>query len=223
VIDAAATTARRAYRAESLGTRVHTALRWRTCPFREVADEVPRHGEVLDAGCGHGLLSLYLAAQAPERRITGIDIDDEKLAVARRAADAANVDTRVEFQHITGDWTPDARWDAIVEVDMLYLLGRERAAAWLRSAAQALEPGGRLVVKELDVTPVWKARWSRFQEVLATRVMRITEGTELELIPRDDVVAAMHDARLTVTTRRLDHGRLHPHYVAVGTRTDFSI
>ena len=100
---------------------------------------------------------------------------------------------------------------------MLYLLGRDRAADWVRSAAQALEPGGRLVVKELDVTPWWKARWSRFQEVLATRVMRITEGEELELIPRDDVVDAMREAGLTVRTRRLDHGRLHPHYVAVGT------
>ncbi len=219
--DTAATMARRAYASESFGTRVHTALRWRTCPFREVADEVPRQGQILDAGCGHGLLSLYLAAQAPERHITGIDIDGEKLAVARRAANTAHVDERVRFQRITADWKPDARWDGIVEVDMLYLLGRERAADWVSSAAQALEPGGRLVVKELDVTPLWKARWSRFQEVLATRVMRITEGEELELIPRDDVVAAMHDARLTVNTRRLDHGRLHPHYVAVGTRTDF--
>ena len=104
---------------------------------------------------------------------------------------------------------------------MLYLLGRERAADWVHTAGQALEPGGRLVVKELDVSPAWKAQWSRFQEVLATRVLRITEGEELELIPRADVVAAMDDGGLSVTTRRLDHGRLHPHYVAVGTRADF--
>jgi cyclopropane fatty-acyl-phospholipid synthase-like methyltransferase len=218
VSDAAATTARRAYASESFGTRVHTALRWRTCPFREVADEVPRQGEILDAGCGHGLFSLYLAAQAPERHLTGVDIDDEKLAVARRASNAANVGARLVFECISADWKPDTSWDAIVEVDMLYLLGRERAAAWLYSATQALAPGGRLVVKELDVTPSWKARWSRFQEVLATRVMRITEGEELELIPSDDVVSAMRDAGLSVNTRRLDRGRLHPHYVAVGTR-----
>jgi cyclopropane fatty-acyl-phospholipid synthase-like methyltransferase len=221
VTDAAAAVARRAYASESFGTRLHTALRWRTCPFREVAEEVPRRGEILDAGCGHGLLSVYLAAQAPERRVTGVDIDEEKLAVARRAADAARVDGRVRFQHITSEWKPDARWDAIVEVDMLYLLGRERAADWVHTASQALEPGGRLVVKELDVTPTWKAQWSRFQEVLATRVMRITEGEELELIPRVDVVGAMDDGGLSVTTRRLDRGRLHPHYVAVGTRDDF--
>jgi cyclopropane fatty-acyl-phospholipid synthase-like methyltransferase len=221
VTDAAATLARHAYASESFGTRLHTELRWRTCPFHDVAEEVPRSGEILDAGCGHGLLSVYLAAQAPDRRITGVDIDDEKLAVARRAADAAGVGARVRFQHITADWKPEPRWDAIVEVDMLYLLGRERAADWVHTAGQALEPGGRLVVKELDVSPAWKAQWSRLQEVLATRVMHITEGEELELIPRVDVVAAMDDGGLSVTTRRLDHGRLHPHYVAVGTRADF--
>jgi cyclopropane fatty-acyl-phospholipid synthase-like methyltransferase len=185
-----------------------------------VADAVPRDGAILDAGCGHGLLSLYLAAQAPERRITGVDIDDEKLAVARRAATAAHLGNRVTFERVTADWHPDAQWDAIVEVDMLYLLGRTRSSEWLESAAAALSPGGRLVVKELDVTPTWKARWSRFQEVVATRVMRITEGEELELIPRADVVAALTAAGLTVETCRLDRGRLHPHYLAVGTRAD---
>jgi len=83
---------------------------------------------------------------------------------------------------------------------MLYLLGRERAADWVHTAGQALEPGGRLVVKELDVSPAWKAQWSRLQEVLATRVMHITEGEELELIPRVDVVAAMDDGGLSVAT-----------------------
>jgi hypothetical protein len=102
---------------------------------------------------------------------------------------------------------------------MLYLLGRARAKDWIPSAASALAPGGRLVVKELDVVPEWKARWSEVQEVLATRVLRITEGEELELIPRDDVTDAMRAAGLAVAVRRLDHGRLHPHYVAVGTRT----
>jgi cyclopropane fatty-acyl-phospholipid synthase-like methyltransferase len=220
VTDTAAAAARRAYATEPMATRVHTALRWRTCPFPAVAEAVPRDGEILDAGCGHGILSLYLAEQAPERRITGVDIDEEKLAVARRAATAAHLGDRVTFERVAPGWHPDAQWDAIVEVDMLYLLGRTHSSEWLESAAAALSPRGRLVVKELDVTPTWKARWSRFQEVLATRVMRITEGEELELVPRADVVAAMTAAGLTVETRRLDRGRLHPHYLAVGTRAD---
>jgi cyclopropane fatty-acyl-phospholipid synthase-like methyltransferase len=219
VTDAAASTARHAYTAESIGTRVHTALRWRTCPFAAVANAVPRAGRVLDAGCGHGLLSLYLAAQASDRRVTGIDVDADKLTVARRAAARAGLDTRVSFEPVDVGWRPGPWWDAIVEVDMLYLLGRSRAMEWLHSAAGALAPGGRLVVKELDVSPPWKARWSRAQEVLATRVLRITEGDDLELVPCAEVTAAMAETGLATEAHRLDHRRLHPHYLAVGTRT----
>jgi 2-polyprenyl-3-methyl-5-hydroxy-6-metoxy-1,4-benzoquinol methylase len=218
VRNAAASTARHAYSHEPIGTRVHTALRWRTCPFAAVAAEVPAAGRILDAGCGHGLLSLYLAAQSPDRTIVGVDVDSDKLTIARRAAAHASLDGRVSFESVDAAWEPEPEWDAIVEVDMLYLLGRPRATAWLRSAAWALAPGGTLVVKELDVVPAWKARWGRAQEVVATRVLRITEGDELELVPRDDVTATMADAGLATDHRRLDRGRLHPHYLAVGTR-----
>jgi cyclopropane fatty-acyl-phospholipid synthase-like methyltransferase len=219
VTDAAASTARHAYAAESIGTRVHTALRWRTCPFAAVAAAVPRAGHVLDAGCGHGLFSLYLAAQAPDRRVTGVDVDADKLTVARRAAARAGLAARVSFEPVDADWRPEPSWDAIVEVDMLYLLGRSRAVDWLHSAARALAPRGRVVVKELDVSPPWKARWSRAQEVLATRVLRITEGDDLELVPCAEVTAAMTETGLAAEAHRLDHRRLHPHYLAVGTRT----
>jgi cyclopropane fatty-acyl-phospholipid synthase-like methyltransferase len=216
VTDVAARVARRAYASASPPTRVHVALRWATCPFPAIAEAVPRCGNVLDVGCGHGLFTLYLALQAPARRITGVDIDDDKLSVARAAAHAAGVGDRVSFAHVDASRVFEGQWETIVEVDMLYLLGRERAQTWVHDAADALRPGGRLVVKELDVAPVWKARWSRFQEVLATRVVRITEGEDLELIPRDDVVSAMEHAGLAATSRRLDRGRLHPHYLAVG-------
>jgi 2-polyprenyl-3-methyl-5-hydroxy-6-metoxy-1,4-benzoquinol methylase len=218
VKDAAAATARHAYSDESAGTRVHIALRWRTCPFAAVAAAVPEEGTILDAGCGHGLLSLYLAAQAPGRRITGVDVDGDKLSVARRAAGRVGFDGRVSFEPVDGAWVPEPSWDAIVEVDMLYLLGRARATSWLRSAAWALAPGGRLIVKELDAVPSWKAWWSRAQEVVAIRVLRITKGDDIELVPRDTVNATLVEAGLSTEGRRLDRGRLHPHYLAVGTR-----
>jgi cyclopropane fatty-acyl-phospholipid synthase-like methyltransferase len=223
--DRAGVTVRRAYASENLGTRLHLALRWHTCPFAAVEELVPRDGDVLDAGCGHGLFTIYLALTGPGRRVLGADIDDDKLAIARRAAVTAGVADRVEFRRVDANWRPSDRdggptgpWDSVVEIDMLYLVGRARASAWVAGAAAALRPGGRVVVKELDVVPVWKARWSRFQEVLATRVLRITEGEELELIPCGDVVDVMCSAALDVTTRRLDRARLHPHYAAVGTR-----
>jgi len=206
---------------------VHLAGRWRTCPFPAVAAAVPPSGDILDAGCGHGHFTLYLAAQHAERRLVGVDIDERKLPEARAAADRAGVADRVTFVAVPRDWDPAAAepvaapgsgWDAIVCVDVLYLLGLTQAREWLHAAASALAPGGRLVVKELGTRPRWKHRVSRIQEQLATRLLRMTRGDNLELVPQGDVEAVMGAAGLSVEGNRLDRGRLHPHYLVVGTR-----
>jgi hypothetical protein len=104
-------------------------------------------------------------------------------------------------------------------VDVLYLLGVERAMQLLRAAAAALAPRGKVVVKELDTTPAWKHRISAVQEVVATRVLRITQGDHNQQVASSLVAAELTSAGLDVTTVRLDRGRLHPDYLVVGTRT----
>jgi len=64
--------------------------------------EVPRRGRVLDLGCGHGLFSLLLAATSPERQVTGVDVDGDKLGLARRAAEALGLDN-VRFRRVEPD------------------------------------------------------------------------------------------------------------------------
>ena len=77
---------RDAYRGLGRGDRFHVAVRWRSCPFAQVEQHVPRAGRVLDLGCGHGSFALYLAARSAERTVTGVDVDADKLAAARQAA-----------------------------------------------------------------------------------------------------------------------------------------
>ena len=79
-------------------------------------------------------------------------------------------------------------------VDVLYLLGRDPALALVGDAARALAPGGSLVVKEIDVRPRWKYELARAQEVVSTRVTRITQGAGVAFVPPDDIVAAMSGA-----------------------------
>jgi len=227
VSDAAGTMARRAYRDAPLTVRVHVAGRWWTCPFAPIADALAGADRVLDVGCGHGLFPLYLATRHSASEIVGVDIDREKLITARAAALAAGLDGRVSFEVVGAAYTPADEtpvrpvegWDGISVVDVLYLLGQERAMQLLRTAAKALAPGGRLVVKEIDTTPAWKHRISAAQEVVATRVLRITQGDHNQQVASASVAAEMSSAGLDVMTARLDRGRIHPDYMVVGTRS----
>ncbi len=198
------------------GDRFHVAVRWRSCPFLQVEAQVPRVGRALDVGCGHGVFSLFMAVRAPERQVTGIDIDGDKLDSARLAAAQAGVP--VTFADVADGGLPGGPWDAITVVDVLYLLGHDAALDLVRRAASALAPGGVLVVKEIDVRPRWKYELSRLQEVVSTRITRITAGDAVAFVPPDAIAGAMAEAGLITEQLPIGRGSLHPHLLVIGRR-----
>lgn len=211
---AASTLAR--YATEPLGTRLHTRVRWRSCPFEEVANAVPRGGRVLEVGCGHGLFSTYLALDDPARTVVGTDVDGDKIRAAQRASTGLD---NLSFAPAAPGALPDGPWDVIAIVDVLYLIDREGERELLHEAARRLVPGGVLVVKEMGTTPRWKFRWMALQERMSVQVLRITEGHELTFVPPDEVAAWMRDAGLVdITHRPLAAGHVHPHHLVTGRR-----
>lgn len=206
------------------GERFHVSFRWWSCPFPSVERAVPLDGRVLEIGCGHGVLSLYLALCSPRRRVVGVDIDRDKLDLARRAA-AALADLvapdpapSVTFEHADGGRVPAGPWDAIVIADVLYLLDVDTRHALLDAAVSTLAPGGSLVLKETDRRPRWKRTFTVAQELLATQVLRITEGDTVDFERPEEVVARLRARGLEVVARRIDQGYLHPHHLVVGRR-----
>lgn len=113
---------------------------------------VPRHGFIVDVGCGHGLFANVLAEAAATRRVLGIDVDERKIAVARGTTQG-----RPELRFEVGDALASAppRCDAVTIVDVLYLLPFEQQEQLLRNAAAALLEGRPLIVKaqERALTP----------------------------------------------------------------------
>jgi 2-polyprenyl-3-methyl-5-hydroxy-6-metoxy-1,4-benzoquinol methylase len=204
-----------------LPMRLHVRARWRTCPLAEIGARVPASGAVLDIGCGHGLFASYLALDAPDRRVVGVDLDDHKLA------DAATIVERVAerggslaLRVAPGGAVPDGPWDAITIVDVLYLLPAAAQRDLLERAAAQLAPGGRLLVKEMAPTPAWKAGWNRAQETLAVKVVGFTasESTGFTFVTPGEMRAWLEAAGLEVSGTPLDRGYLHPHHLLVGTR-----
>lgn len=205
-----------AYRPERPGTRVHVWGRWTTAPFESVEALVPARGDVLDLGCGVGLVSVDLALTGPGRRVVAVDVDPSKTEVARRAVQRAGVGDQVRVEDVPLGWSPPTgAFDAVVVVDVLYLLGRDAAIDLLDRLVDALRPGGVLVVKEMAPSPRWKAAWTRFQETVAVRGLRVTAGATVDLVPTEDLAGHLSARGLPVDVVPLDRGHLHPHAALV--------
>jgi 2-polyprenyl-3-methyl-5-hydroxy-6-metoxy-1,4-benzoquinol methylase len=191
-------------------------VRFRSCPFDRVEKRVPPAGRILDLGCGHGLFSAYLAVCSQERTVIGVDIDDDKLAIASRAA--ASLKSRLSFRNDISAALDQGPYAAIVVVDVLYLLPAEAQQDLVRRAAAALEPGGSLLIKEMATRPTWKFAWNRMQETAAVRLFKITQGAGLHFVTEDAYRSWMQDAGLTVVEHPLHGGYLHPHHLFEGRK-----
>jgi 2-polyprenyl-3-methyl-5-hydroxy-6-metoxy-1,4-benzoquinol methylase len=203
-----------AYRGAPPGDRLHVLVRWLSCPFPPVVDVLPRTGRILEVGCGHGLFSTYVAQRVPGVEVHGVDIDADKIAVATRSTASG----RLSFAVAESGVLPAGPWDAVVLVDVLYLLDEAGQRALLESCAAVLAPGGVLVVKDMSTRPRWKAWVNRAQETLSVRVLRITAGSAHFAFVEPDQRARWLQAAglLDVRSRRLDRGRAHPHHLLVG-------
>jgi 2-polyprenyl-3-methyl-5-hydroxy-6-metoxy-1,4-benzoquinol methylase len=201
--------------------RVHTTIRWWTAPFEALEWDVPREGDVLEIGCGHGVLSTYLALTSPSRRVLGIDIDGEKVALARHAVARLGPDEgHVRIEHRPSGEVPriEGGWQAIVFADVLYLTSPEGRKELLAECVDALAPGGSLIVKEVDTRPRLKAVLAQVQEFVSTRVIRITHGEEMDFPTAAELESVLEDLGLDTRARRIDQGYLHPHCVVIGVK-----
>lgn len=110
-------------------------------------------GRALDAGCGHGSETLWLAARG--WRVTAVDFSPSVLAHARSTAATLGSDVAERIEWVEGDlgvWTPEAgRYDLVVS---LYVHVAGSVGEMVARLASGVAPGGTLLlVGHLPVHP----------------------------------------------------------------------
>jgi 2-polyprenyl-3-methyl-5-hydroxy-6-metoxy-1,4-benzoquinol methylase len=108
---------------------------------REVAVLSP--GRALDAGCGHGADTLWLAAHGWQ--VTAVDFSAAALAQGRSMAEAAGTEIAARIAWIEGDlaaWTVEpGRYDLVV---CLYVHVAGSVEEMVKRMANGVAPGGTL-------------------------------------------------------------------------------
>lgn len=102
---------------------------------------------VLDAGCGVGGSAIWLARERGAE-VVGVNINEQQVGKARRAAAEAGVDDRVEFR--VADFADTGLEDDSVDVywSIEAVCHAEDKRAVIDEARRVVRPGGRLVITD---------------------------------------------------------------------------
>lgn len=149
--------------------------------------------------------------------MTAVDVDRGKLHSATVAARHLGVDSRTVFM-AASDFLPDGPFDTIAAIDVLYLLEPDQWRSTLSQAIDALAPGGRIVVKTMSRSPVWKSYLDHAQEFVATQIVRSTTGQPIHDADGISVARYLSSFGLDVSRQKIDHGYPHPHELVVADR-----
>lgn len=147
---------------KSLESLASAYARWRASQLGRITDALERDlileligridgKQVLDVGCGDGVLSFELARRGAN--VTGLDADPTMIAAARKRGEAERVSVRLVEGHVERLPFADASHDIVVAVTVLCFV--PDASAAVAEMARVLRPDGRLVVGELGRWSLW--------------------------------------------------------------------
>lgn len=200
----------RTYRRHPRAARVHTLIRYVTCPFGRILPHLPREARsLLEIGGGHGVFSR-LASERGVRRVVSVEPDLRKLlgGQVEGVTRVAGFDEAVE-----------GTFDVVAIIDVLYTIPLAEWDAVLSRAAARLSRGGTLVVKEQDPEAKLKNFWNRTQEWMARHLLGVTMARTFNYESRRAFTARLERLGFTVVTaKRIDFGYPHPHLLFVATR-----
>jgi 2-polyprenyl-6-hydroxyphenyl methylase/3-demethylubiquinone-9 3-methyltransferase len=163
--------------------------------LRYVADRVTLRGaEVLDVGCGGGLLSEALALEGAN--VTALDLAPELIRVAQLHAreTGVRIDYRVQAVEALAAQMP-GRFDAITCMEMLEHVPDPGAV--IDACAALLKPGGTLFLSTLNRTPAAFALAIVGAEYIARLLPKGTHQYR-DFIRPSELAAWLRDSGLTL-------------------------
>ncbi len=153
-------------------------MRWLRHYVISQAAVLQDHGEAVDLGCGAGQLVLEMAQRAPGLHVTGIDLSEKMLAVARQSALQAGLEERVDFRlgNVEEIPFPDQSLDLVISTMSLHHWSDPVKV--YNEVDRVLKPSGAFYIFDLrrDLPlPFYLLIWFATQFVVPAALHRVNE------------------------------------------------
>lgn len=134
--------------------------------YEIIHNAVPRNAEVVDIGCGSGMISYMLNFTSENRKILGIDYDSDKIELANNCISKNDRVRFVAADAVAYDY-PNA--DVFLLYDVLHYMPGEKQEQLLSSCSKKLNPGGSIIIRDADKDLEKRHFWTRYTEFFSTR------------------------------------------------------
>jgi len=133
-----------------------SAYRWKVFPHSVVSKFIPDKGVVYDIGCGYGIFSIYLAHEKPGRQVKGFDFSSLRLSSARRAVKNLRLSNCVFFKEDVLKTKLEQCAGVVINDVLHHIPGWYLQKRLIEKVIKPIEPGGRLIIVDIDQQPRWK-------------------------------------------------------------------
>ena len=150
---------------------------WRPsiCPIEPIIKSVPRNADVLDFGCGRGMLLLNLVASGRIKSGVGVEISEELVSQANSAKKQMEqllereIDVNFEYRAPEDILDFDRQFDAVLSVDVLHHVPKDIQLEVVNKLMDLVNEGGTFVYKDMCRKPFWRASANRLHDLVVVR------------------------------------------------------
>ena len=183
--------------------------------IQKVREALTSDMQIIEIGCGTGIISLGIAAEAA--RVVGTDLSSQMIQIARQKAAEMNI-SKVEFKVCDGYSQPykDGCFDMVLLFNIVHLV--KEPGALLKEAYRLLNPGGLLltatdcfaekvslkarlyllverIMKALGIIPfIWFLNIEDYKELVAANGFEVQQVENLHPVPVNCYIKARKKA-----------------------------
>lgn len=171
--------------------------------YRLFESLMPKKGVITDIGCGYGFLPYMLSFMSPDRKIIGLDYDEEKITVANHCF-SKNEHLTFLAVDATNCELPES--DAFILSDILHYLPKGEQEKLIVKCVINLKEDGLILLRDADNNLKNRHLGTRYTEFFSTRFGFNKTKNKLEFVSGEFIsnIADKYGLELT----RIDNTRL---------------